>query len=379
MSYRLFDDPVCNEIVCEMMYDVRAYVPSAKKVRYMSVAEEAFGNKPGVAAAFGNKLTLVLNRMEEIDYGVIDNSRGNLAKYKYYRAMVDAMNFINENIGDKGTENTSTMNKLHKILLQITPDFMYGYAKGNIVLTSTYKNLVMALHELINISIVDLAKVLRKNTDLTNLRIRAEGNLSDVITVRRITKNTIKFIKFYESGQWGIMVNYYRKDSNAQKYFLVTPTLDAYNDFSDDVDWEAVLEGEGSFSEAKNVFSGVADFFANIPQSSKIIGIVIALLVILRTYVFYFLYFGIGRIREYLHINQQIVKASILQEEEEKKSRPGAIEKQQKAYNKISALADTIDYRIVKNEVDTEKKIGADNRTLANVDLSRIDGTEFEI
>lgn len=381
MDYNIRDIEAfrADAIVMENLTDMMMDQIGRDKFHYADIATEAMAN-PAQQANLLNKLFKDVQKVEQIDFEKIPDSKGDLTKYAYYDAMNDCIEVINKLMTGGETPGVVTMNKLHKILLDARNDFVFGFRTQNFVLITMYNLGVRSLYEMINVCVVDSTEHLR-----TKLSMKASAPTAKQI--RYITKSANQFIKLYESGQWTSLMKFFKSQGRS-----VTTSMEAYMPANEGIGdligmvnmaGGAIDNGEKLYGQVKaipgqaqNAWDKAKGFVAGIPTSIKVIGVIISLFFIMRRLVFLFMR-TMSSIKQSIKDQTEIVKASIANDNSGDAS---SIEKQKKLLERMEKTADTIDYRILKSEQAANKELQQSNRTsFSPSELQSITGSDFEL
>ena len=349
-----------NEIILEAFQEMQADQIGRDKIGYVDAAMEAIAN-PSAQATIMNKLFKETQKIDEIDFGKIPDSKGDITKYVYYDQLYDSIELINELMKGNQTENIVAMNKLHQILLNARADFVFGFKVNNYIVTSMYKVMVANLHEMIDICIVDVTEYIRNNLNMSM-------DKKSMKKVRWVTSNVKNFIKMYESGQWNTLIKYMR--TNASKKAYEAMALEAEGDVLSQQ--KSALDLMNMGTSALNKFKGgitaAGDLVKQAPSAFKaasapvkglaIVGIIISALMIIRTGIKYF-FLGVANISKNLR-NQAALLKSATKSDSEDQTGYGF---RKKILNTMEKVSDVIDYKILKMEKEASKDMAESNRS----------------
>lgn len=348
-----------NEIILEAFQEMQADQIGRDKIGYVDAAMEAIAN-PSAQATIMNKLYKETQKIDEIDFGKIPDSKGDITKYAYYDQLYDCIELINELMKGNQTENIATMNKLHQILLNARADFVFGFKVNNYIVTSMYKVMVANLHEMVDICIVDVTEYIRNNLNMSM-------DKKSIKKVRWVTSNVKNFIKMYESGQWNTLIKYMR--TNASKKAYEAMALEAEGDVlpQQKSALDLMNMGTGAIAKFKSGVSSAAELIKQAPGAFKaagapvkglaIIGIIISALMIIRTGIKYF-FLGVANISKNLR-NQAALLKSATKSDSEDQTGYGF---RKKILNTMEKISDVIDYKILKMEKEASKDMSESNR-----------------
>lgn len=349
-----------NEIILEAFQEMQADQIGRDKIGYVDAAMEAIAN-PSAQATIMNKLFKETQKIDEIDFGKIPDSKGDITKYAYYDQLYDSIELINELMKGNQTENVVAMNKLHQILLNARADFVFGFKVNNYIVTSMYKVMVANLHEMIDICIVDVTEYIRNNLNMSM-------DKKSMKKVRWVTSNVKNFIKMYESGQWNTLIKYMR--TNASKKAYEAMALEAEGDVLPQQKSAPDLMnmGTSAFNKFKSGVSSAGDLIKQAPDAFKaasapvkslaIVGIIISALMIIRAGIKYF-FLGVANISKNLR-NQAALLKSATKSDSEDQTGYGF---RKKILNTMEKVSDVIDYKILKMEKEASKDMAESNRS----------------
>ena len=348
-----------NEIILEAFQEMQADQIGRDKIGYVDAAMEAIAN-PSAQATIMNKLFKETQKIDEIDFGKIPDSKGDITKYVYYDQLYDSIELINELMKGNQTENVVAMNKLHQILLNARADFVFGFKVNNYIVTSMYKVMVANLHEMIDICIVDVTEYIRNNLNMSM-------DKKSMKKVRWVTSNVKNFIKMYESGQWNTLIKYMR--TNASKKAYEAMALEAEGDVlpQQKSALDLMNMGTSALNKFKGGITAAGDLVKQAPDAFKaasapikglaIVGIIISALMIIRTGIKYF-FLGVANISKNLR-NQAALLKSATKSDSEDQTGYGF---RKKILNTMEKVSDVIDYKILKMEKEASKDMAESNR-----------------
>ena len=349
-----------NEIILEAFQEMQADQIGRDKIGYVDAAMEAIAN-PSAQATIMNKLYKETQKIDEIDFGKIPDSKGDITKYVYYDQLYDSIELINELMKGNQTENVVAMNKLYQILLNARADFVFGFKVNNYIVTSMYKVMVANLHEMIDLCIVDVTEYIRNNLNMSM-------DKKSMKKVRWVTSNVKNFIKMYESGQWNTLIKYMR--SNASKKAYEAMALEAEGDVlpQQKSALDLMNMGTSAFNKFKGGITSAGDLIKQAPDAFKaasapvkglaIVGIIISALMIIRAGIKYF-FLGVANISKNLR-NQAALLKSATKSDSEDQTGYGF---RKKILNTMEKVSDVIDYKILKMEKEASKDMAESNRS----------------
>ena len=371
MESEIRNNSIITEAVTEMMMDQEP----AQRIGYVKYAMEAMV-KPEGQNTMLDKLYKDVSKIEGVDFGRIPDSKGDITKYQYYEQMYDSLELLNKLCEGEKTANLITANKLHQILLDATPDFVLGFRFNDFVVTSTYKCMVAALYEMINICIVDATSHLRKK-----LSGKPPMKPNDV---RMMTKNVNSFIKLYENGQWNLIVKHLKQNGKV----IAEESVVSFSKDEDGNSFLASLAMEDTFVRkivdnavdaqkvGKNVYDSTKTFIKETPAklgtmysnantkhpiltkgATFIAGLIALLIIIRKAFKLYFK--GAAKIKESVQNEAEILKANIANDADQTTD---AVEKQRNLLERMEKVSDVIEYKVLKTEKEAQKELAEDNR-----------------
>lgn len=374
-----------NQIVMENLLEMQVDQVGKDRYHYPQIVLEAAVN-PSQQASLLNKLFKDVQKVDQIDFAQIPDSKGDLTKYKNYDAMLDCINVIQKLNEGTQSPNVAALNKLHQILLDARNDFVFGFKTQNFIIMNMYNLGVRTLYELINVCIIDC-------TDHLRAKLSMKVTSPTQRQIRYITKTTNQFIKMYESGQWRELMKHYKGSGHT---VVVEATMydgianeGGFGDFLEFTqrapdmlhNAENAYNGNGSFGGLKNIPGAVkdtwnkaGDFIKQIPTSIKVIAILIGLFLLMRKLVYFFIQ-KMADLRSSLRDQAEIVRVSIANDTDGTQG----VEKQKKLLDRLSKTADAIEYKILNNERGAKKDIEQSNRSTFNpAEVQSISGADFD-
>lgn len=190
------------------LYELRAAQEPRDRLHYLEAATEAITN-PASRGTFINRLYTDIVKKSDFDYGKIGNSKGNLTRYEHYSKVYGAYECLCGVQVNKTPKSLTLFKSLHDILISARPDFEMGYKFNIEFIQLTYKNLVLALHQLIDIATCEVTDYLRSSIELS-------GAVPKTSPYGTIVISSVKsFISLYNDGEWTKIINSFKKDRNA--------------------------------------------------------------------------------------------------------------------------------------------------------------------
>ena len=373
-----------NEIILENLQDMTMSQVGRDKIGYVQLATEAINSESG-RAEFLNKLYKDTEKLESVDFGAIPDSKGDITKYRYYDQLVDMIDLLNGLTDGNETTNIVSLNKLHRILLDARPDFVFGFRSNNFLIMNMYKCMAMSLYEMINICVVDATQYLRQKASVS-MNKKFDGK------VRETTKYVNQFIKMYESGQWSIVMKAFKSGAAAEFKANEAVTIpDSGGPNSGVYNSNFVSKISDVVTDLGTVAKKAGDTLKGIPgkswdgikgtwnsgiggKSALIVGAVISLWLICRG-LFYLFIHGAANIKESIKRNVEILKASI----KNGSNTVDGVEAQKRMLDRLNNYSDVIDYKILKTEREaTADKKKSDREEFSPQEIRSITGSDFE-
>ena len=320
-----FEIMMQDDAVLESMIEMRNAQPTRDRMHYFDKVME--GSTETNAALFQKLYTDILSK-SNIDYGDIPNSTGALLKYRGYPLLQETIDKINTLYKGISSEEVTTMNKLHDMIIDCKKDYETGFTYDIELIKIIYNTSVLTLYELINLCIISYTKIMRKNAKIeVSFITKKKSDLS-------IYNNAKSLVKMYESGQW----------KRIMKEFHKNPTM---------------FSGTGGAMEAKFSVGGLLKAISDAPNIIKIpvaiVAGVIMLLVIVRQLVYWF-YCGASKVNEYIKTQKQFVDVVIAQEKVAGESTE-VIEKHSAIADKLSSITNFIEVKILHSDKESKAKI----------------------
>ena len=369
-----------NSILMENVNEMMLAQEGFDKLHYDSVVLESVANPEGQAVLL-DKLYKETEKIENIDFGRIPDTRGDVTKYQYYGQLNDCIELINQITTGASTPNIDAMNKLHRILLDARSDFEFGFKSDNYIIINMYKVMVLTLFELENVCIVDMTNHIR-----TKLSININSKTAS--QVRSITKTANQFIKMYENGQWTTLIKSF-KSGKAMEF------ASAYEEGMEPANEK--IEGSFAISAGEDLFKAVKELPGTIAKAGKsawefskpfvtgkglvkptgkaarIVVIIILALLIIRGAIHLFMN-GAANLKKILKNNAEILKVNIANGGPD-----DSIERQKNLLDHLENTADVIEYNLLKAEKAANTEIAKSNReNFSPADFKNANGADFQ-
>ena len=197
-----------NEVLMESIMDFVTAQPASDQMIYRRALE---ATEPAGRARLVVKLYEECLRPNNVDYGAIPDSRGNILKLKHYDTTAETIDLLNKLFKDQTlTNELKLLNDYHDMLLKSRDDFEYAYKYNIEIIKVMYCNMVRALYDLIDMCVVSYAEYL-KNAKENALKMR---------TVRKTDTLLVKCVKqylaLYKKGDWARMMKFFKDPAIAR-------------------------------------------------------------------------------------------------------------------------------------------------------------------
>lgn len=310
-----------DHIVMDAINDFMIDQSPRDRLHYKDIALEAMLSPAGKSKMIQQLYVDIVSK-NNIDFGKIPLSKGDITSYEYYDAMYKSIETLNVLFQGKKIEELDLMNKLHDTIITLRGDFEFGFKFDIEILKVTYNLLVLSLYDMINICIVAYTNYLKevKATEFKFKTFKKENVL--------IIKFVKDFIKSYEKGEWTKMMLAWKKNPSN------------------------LLGSLGAIAS-----SGAA---AGVVSASAITIIsILSFLLIVRGMIYVY-YNSSMRISQYAKINAEFLKNSIKISNDNTAS---SLEKQNKMLNMLESVSDFIETKIIKTNHDAKKDLVESNKT----------------
>jgi hypothetical protein len=284
----------------------------------MDIAKEAVLNPEGRSKMI-QKLYADIISKNNIDYGKIPLSKGNVTAYEHYGDISKTLEILNSLLDEKNVEELNLTNKLHNLLITGRGDFEFGFKFDIEFLKLTYNTLTMTLHDMINLCIVAYVDYLK---EVKHIEFQFKTfKRAD----RMVLKATRDFIKSYEKGEWSKIVAHFKKNSSNFVGTLLTYAVPM-------------------LPTSVMVSGGV------------VLGIV-ALLFTIRTLI-YLYYSSSMKINQYIKVQSDFLKVSI---DNSADGNTDSLDKQKRLLQNLSSITNFIETKVLKTEKDASKELKETN------------------
>ncbi len=316
-----------NTDILNHFIDLRIDQPVKDKLKYMDVVKEASLSSAGKSKLIQQLYTDIIHK-SNIDFGKIPDSRGNVTAYDGYEVIIKSLDSLKQLFGDRKVEEFELAQKLHNILIANRSDFEFGFKFDITIIQLSYNLLVMGLVDMVNICIVTYVDYLK---DVQNTEFKFRGNRKQDLLIIQYVK---EFIRSYDKGEFASLMSQFKRDGSGL-LGLVTGGI--------------------------------------LTTGPIIILSVISFLFIVRGLIYVY-YATATKFNESLKAPTEFLRTSI-----EMSGNNGsiAIEKQKKFLDKMEAVSNFIETKILKTNKDAKEDLKKSNRE--NYDSDSLKNAQFEL
>ena len=343
--------------------------PAADRLKYKAILEAS--NPAGRASLVANLYEFCI-RPNDIDYGKIPDSRGNILKLQGYATTSKAIELLNELMKIDGTmSEIKILNDFHDMLLNCRADFEYGFKYDIRLIRTLYANMVLCLYELIDMCIVSYSEYV-KNEKMTKPAIRPQRKTDNVLL-----RSVRGFLASYKNGEWAKIMK-----------ALKDPKVASAGESYIQMEFNAIANESGSknfdrFSKMTDVVSAIKNQIdseglkVSIPFKI-LIGVTgfVALLNFARWVVRWFMRKS-ASVSSYLERQSELLRDAAEAESASGASTKTQDEKRQKWYIRLHNMAEFINNKILKINPKVEEDIMKDSRE--NYSLKTIEPSDSDI
>lgn len=328
--------------------------PAKDRLRYKAILETT--NPAGRAALIANLYEFCI-RPNNIDYGKIPDSRGNILKLQGYNTTSKAIELLNELMKLDNTQNEiKILNDYHDMLLNCRADFEYGFKYDIRLIRTLYCNMVLSLYELIDMCIVSYSEFV-KNQNMAKPAIKPQRK-TDSILLRSIRG----YLAAYKNGEWGKVMK-----------ALKDPKIAATGESYIQMECNAIANEDYAFEASFNKNSSIVDVTSSIWGSANLpfkilIGITgfLVFLNFLRWMIRWFMRKAAST-SSYLERQSELLRDASEAESSAGISTQKQDEKRQKWYVKLHNMAEFINNKIIKVNQKVEEDIMKDSKENYNI------------
>lgn len=365
-----------NEVLMESIMDFVTAQPASDQMIYRRALE---ATEPAGRARLVVKLYEECLRSNNVDYGSIPDSRGNILKLKHYDTTAETIDLLNKLFKDQTlTNELKLLNDYHDMLLKSRDDFEYAYKYNIEIIKVMYCNMVRALYDLIDMCVVSYAEYLKN----------AKENAPKMRTVRKTDTLLVKCVKqylaLYKKGDWARMMKFFKDPAIAranESYLHMQLESLAYTE-------APLMEADGD-SQNKNdksttgrIIDGFTKIFSDefkndhptlggLARIGRGVVVVLGALIVafhaLRGMIRFFIRSS-GKIASYTERQADLLKESMDAAASRGDDNEKARKKQEKWYNFFQNVSGFINAKILKADAEAKKDIITDNRVSYNKD-----------
>ena len=359
-----------DSIVMESLHDIAMDLPVSERNKYAQIVTEAMVTNPDTQVKIISKIAKQVENLQQIDLEQCAKSMGDVTKYQYYDALVQAMEIINESEFTSDIPNVIRMNKIHTILLDNRDDFNWGYKKNDFVTIKVYCLMVRLLFIMIDLSLSDYIKKMDINFKFNSKLNKTQQK------VFRVTVDADRMIKIFESGKWRTLISSARQASARQ----TARAIDEMNGTEPPASMANEAKTINIPNGSAEVISAATTKFVNAGKAGKaaiiVIGTVLAIMICYRHVAFIVAKLG-GKFANVIRHCADLIKAYGVANRDQSAS---AVEKQNKVYNMMVGTADRIEAFFTKAEVQADAEIREANRKdLSTTEITTIDCIDFGV
>lgn len=360
-----------DAVAMEAINDCKMYMNPKDRMHYSDIVTEAMADDEKNIALVYQLYKDVAAKMDgqntETTLKLAEKTKGDFSKYEYYPVVIQCIKIL-EAYECNDLESVQLMLKLKNILLKYRDEYSFGYKHNKQLIIKMYVETILALNLMIDCAISDIAHA--KEMTFQAKRQAKAG------TARKVIKHVKVLIDSYESGLFTNTLKGYKKA-------MATGTAPANGsiateaiNFSIDLNKAAnSLAITGGKLNPFKLFKNIVTFLFTSSNKVVWVGRVIALLISLR-FLWSWFNHGMAKLSDFARNQAALVKASI---DADKASGHDPNKKQVTMYNFMAGMADTIDYKILKIDNDTEKVVAQETRdTMSPEAISNtINGLDF--
>ena len=367
-----------DAVAMEAINDCKMYMNPKDRMHYADVVTEAMADDEKNIALVYQLYKDVAAKMDgqntETTLKLAEKTKGDFSKYEYYPVVIQCIKIL-EAYECSDLESVQLMLKLKNILLKYRDEYSFGYKHNKQLIIKMYVETILALNLMIDCAISDIAHA--KEMTFQAKRQAKAG------TARKVIKHVKVLIDSYESGLFTNTLKGYKKamatGTAPANGSIATEAAEKFWDPSTKtINLNGLAHGlsieHGKFNPFK-LFKNIVTFLFTSSNKVVWVGRVIALLISLR-FLWSWFNHGMAKLSDFARNQAALVKASI---DADKASGHDPNKKQVTMYNFMAGMADTIDYKILKIDNDTEKVIAQETRdTMSPEAISNtINGLDF--
>lgn len=389
-----------NDIITEQLHAIAMDQPVSERAHYVETVLEAL-DKNGSESALLYQLFKELDKVNDVEFGKVPDSKGDITRYAYYDHLSKCIEVLSGFEGADNIPNITRMNKLHNILLNYRADFEFGFKRDIVLITTFYNTIAVELCAMIDLSISDYTNYLKLSF---NDRNNGKFNRKDSVVISQVDS----IIKIFESGQWSTIMKAARAESvnvtsdpsyenytateaiQFKQWFAKAGSMvnkglnkagDVLDKGIDKVDTAMGTAAKIVGPEGNMITKGfkqVMSWFNNrsvIGKVTIILGAVVAILLIIRGSLYVFGRFQ-AMMSGFARNQATLLKAAM---DADRDSTSSAVTKQQRMVDGLQNAADLIDFKYKKAEDQASKDIATSNKEIfstSNV-TAGLNGVDF--
>ena len=149
-------------------------------------------------------------RAEGVDFGTIPNTKGNIMKWNVHQYVASAID-----LGKSFAPNNETVrcaDELYRHLVELRPDFEYGYKTNNSFIVLTYQSACLAL-----VDVAMLALIEAENEVLGPKGVGMIKTIKPAHSARTLMKSVRSLNTVFGNGEWSKMIRAFRT-TNINKF-----------------------------------------------------------------------------------------------------------------------------------------------------------------
>jgi len=360
-----------NVIAMEAINDCMMCMDTKDRMHYREIVLEAMADDEKNIALVYQLYRDVAAKMDgqntETVLKLAEKTKGDFTKYEYYPVLIQCIKILEDYHCDD-LESVQLMYKLKNILLKYREDYAFGYKHNKKIIIKMYVETILALNLMVDCAISDIAHAKELSFDA---RRQAKPK-----TARKVIKHVKVLINAYESGL-------FTNTLKGTKKAMAAGTIPTDGDIATeaihiDIDLNkasTTLGIKNGVMNAGRAFKNAVGFLLTGNNPVIWVARVIALLLTLR-FLWSWFNHGMAKLSDFARNQAALVKASI---DADKASGNDPNTRQVKMYNFMSGLADTIDYKILKIDNDTERVVAKENRDTMSPEVisNSINGLDF--
>ena len=153
-------------------------------------------------------------RVDGVDFGTIPNTKGNIMKWNVHQYVASAID-----LGKSFAPNNETVrcaDELYRHLVELRPDFEYGYKTNNSFIVLTYQSACLAL-----VDVAMLALIEAENEVLGPKGVGMIKTIKPAHSAKTLMKSVRSLNNVFGNGEWSKMIRAFRT-TNINKFKTTT-------------------------------------------------------------------------------------------------------------------------------------------------------------